>query len=282
MNKRRKDWAIWDTVFLVPLVVVNLMPRGQGIDAAHALAGAAFRLLVSVICLIGFITIQVLKRRPVRGEPPLPWQQPLAPWEQPPYAPATPAAISIEYNNTREYSWRAEKYALFHQPATLSVLCFFGLATAFLMDMPIYHWGAAAGITAFPFLAVLGFAIWAGLFLLAVHLLLNKRFPHAGSVRSCTTSLTSAGVVDETPDKHQLIEWGIISSIRMHQGDFILWTSAGTGIFVPREGFASLDDGEKFFTAANMLWKSQGAAWFEAAGLHTNEAVGAPTGDWEY
>ena len=262
MKKGTPNWQLWQTVFLVPLVVINLN-HGPAVDAAHAQASALFRLVVSLVCLVGIAWVFFQRRRMAKSAA---LDEQINAVGRGPEPDANDSlALNVTYRSTRETSWRCESYVATHQPASLCILGLFGLVVAFLLDDLIHQAYPAAGHFAFPFLWVAGSAAWLGFFWLLLQGMLQQRFPTPDSVRACTTKLTPEGVIDVTPDKVTALPWGRIQSVREHEGDILVWTAMGTGCYVPRTAFTSPEEGRRFFEAAVSLWRSRGTTWEQVA-----------------
>ena len=249
--KKTPNWGIWETMLIVPIVVLNFQ-SSKPIDAAHARVSALFRLGVSVVCVVGFIAVQVLKRRAKAAEPVI---NPVAP-----SLPAGDRAISVTYRGTREDHWRCNLYVLFNRRSTLIVFYVLGFLPAVLIAREVAKSDAALAALGFPILHMLGFAGWMTFILFTLGAGIAQRFPYPGSVRVCTTSLTAEGFQDVTPEKVIPIGWGQVSAIRESRGDIYLWAGQN-GCFIPRCAFADPDAAKQFYRAANILWKSRGAVW---------------------
>lgn len=112
----------FETIFVV-MIAMNLMPRGEAIDAAHARNAALFRLVVTLIGVIGLIVTYFIKRRSVANMPmagadpalPSPAMGPVNPWD----STAAWQGMVLKYAMTRQSALRHEKLAMRHHPTML-------------------------------------------------------------------------------------------------------------------------------------------------------------------
>jgi hypothetical protein len=256
--KKTTDWNIWQTVFLVPMVVVNI-PRGEAIDAAHARAGLIFRVFVTLVCAVGLIVVSIRRRsaEPVR----LP-DGSLRPLQPTPLSATMPATeiIPWSYSSSMESLWRCNKYALLHQPANVATLFVFGTVIALLASTRFKEMSTVLALALFPVFLVIGTVLW-GLFILGVtRMALQGQFA-ASKIRTCRTSLTPEGAVDETPEAVRTIPWRRMRRVVDHEGDIFFFSKGLAGMIIPRDAFSNDEDRRAFFNAAEALCRSQGAEW---------------------
>lgn len=73
--------------------------------------------------------------------------------------------------------------------------------------------------------------------------------------RSCTTSFTEAGVIDQTERSGVInLPWNSIIAMKINHGSvyFFTWRRS---VYVPAYAFASLEDATDFYNEAHRLWR---------------------------
>jgi len=192
MNDKSK-YSTLETVFLV-MVVTSFFPHGHAVDAAHARNAALFRLGVVLVGLIGYVVVQIFKRR--SPAPEAPGAQTVGTHGAGLPMDGSPQ-IAVTYSGTRADHWRCNMHMLFRRPqATLALY-------AFPLIMTVLTAGPMVGTEPARALALI-FAIfggWTAFLLLVTWLQILQRLPRPDSTRVCTTALRPDGFYDVTPDK---------------------------------------------------------------------------------
>lgn len=293
--------SLLEIVFFVMMVVPQVLPRGNVIDAAHARNAALFRLAMSLVGLIGFVTVKALKwlkRRQRAAEsaatvagngvptPPALAMPVVAgsvaadpsalsernAWDLSAHAdfansqqPGAGAAlqITIPYRTTRNALWRTNVYVLLHSPPAHALAFFLFPLLGSLFLVPGLISSGVAGRSVLPMLLLMAglFAGWVGFFFALLLLQIQQRLPRPDTVRMSTARLTPDGFYDVMPEKTAFCAWNSVRAIREHEGDIYVWWGFGTSNVVPREGFADQAEARRFYEAALTLWKSKGTIW---------------------
>lgn len=102
-----------------------------------------------------------------------------------------------------------------------------------------------------PWLAASMVVIPYSIHLLLVHFSVMKR---TQAPRLCTTSISSEGIRDTTPDSDKAFSWKDVKNIEFSSGDIYFFVSFRE-IFVPRSAFQDSIEAEQFYHNARMLWK---------------------------
>lgn len=175
----------------------------------------------------------------------------------PPPLPTSVELLTITYQSTRAANWRCNLYTVFHnkQFALVTGACILGLSAS--LPLPSLSSNTFVNVT----LRLVVAAVAMGLLnFVVLTLAILKRLPTAKTVRICTSSLTSEGVRDITPERPRLMPWRSITGICEHHGDIHVWSGL-SGIFIPREAFNDLDEARRFAQLALELWHSKGSLW---------------------
>jgi len=167
-------------------------------------------------------------------------------------------AINVTYHSTRDDNWRCNLRAMKQQKPLLLYAIAFPLFIGFSAS---HSRNGNFSLAMFAAVTLLAFAFVVSMQFFALKKQIDKRFPTPQTVRVCISSLTPQGFLDITPNKALLIPWRNIKALAMNDGDFYVSLGFKGSFFVPRSAFASSQQGEAFFQAANALWKSQGAQW---------------------
>jgi hypothetical protein len=249
-----------ETVFVV-MIAMNLMPRGEAIDAAHARNAALFRLTITLIGVIGLLVTFFVKRsRDGKASaeslsPGFPSQSagPVNPWD----STAAWQGMVLTYAMTRQSAFRYEKLALKWHPTMLLSLVTLPVFASFLTASS--SWNKISTAALVGKISLVFFGCMAVLVVLSV-MLFYIRFPKADSVRRCVTYVSRDGIKDVTPDKTNEFEWSAISKIVETDGDLLFLPKPGqnTGCAIPREAFESVEAARRFHQAAVFLWQGKG------------------------
>ena len=177
----------------------------------------------------------------------------------------------MRYRVTPAAARRGEWYVMTHHWQTALTLLAFPLFW-FLISLA---GGIGSPVTLLARLALI-FLAWFALFGLIFWLQMRKRYPRPDSVRLCTTTLTTTGFEDVTPEKTFSVPWSAVTDIREHDGDIFLWRGGSQGNIVNREAFADRRQAQEFHAAALALWKGKPADWPYAPAPTPDERVWPP------
>jgi hypothetical protein len=152
--------------------------------------------------------------------------------------PEKSSARQVTYDSSdTKLQWRCHLHLL-HKPQSLLAIA---LLSIILM-----------AVTRLPPVSIIFFALGiVAVSLLQIKLGVARR---ASGPRVCTTSISTAGVNDVTPDTNKTYAWSQIKSIERSDGDIYFITAAG-GLFVPISAFKDEALATAFFTTAVRLWQ---------------------------
>jgi hypothetical protein len=281
---------ILQTVFMVMIVVPNVLPQGQAIDPAHARNAAVFRLVQTLIGVVGLIGVGLYRwLGPKPPPPPVPPSTgagyesggapsptvvaPLPPGAAPaphmtgtvnPWAASAsaPAAsdrphLTVVYRSLPESTWRCERYVLFHYlPTTLGLFFMPALCLLAVLLDPKGFGGILGGLGVVLLVTVGWFAFFLGILWLGI----KARFPKADTVRMVNASLTAEGMHSITPEKTTFTPWRSVTGEREHEGDVYIFVGMLSS-YTPRQAFRDRDDALRFCEAVRVLRKSKGKEW---------------------
>ena len=244
--KKEALWQMVQTGLTVAVVIVNL-PHGEAVDAAHAHRAAIFRLVVSLIALIGIPLAWWLGKK-AKAETSGIASQIL-----------TDTVAEVSYQSDRRTLWRCNLYS-FRRPRTLLMAILLPLIPSVLFTVAIAQSSIlAAAVLFLPIFSGLALA-WTALLVLALWLQILSRFPKGATLRGATTSLTRAGLIDKTPEKLLILPWSDITAIRENRGDIYFWPRGTISCYVPRGAFPDDPSRSAFAATAKSLWHgSKGA-----------------------
>ncbi len=263
-QKKNQSFSI-ETIFVV-MIAMNLMPRGEAVDAAHARNAALFRLSVTLIGVNGLVATYLVKRKRAAEtsldgasgaslSPASSASGPVNPWD----SAAAWEGMALSYAMTRQSALRTEKVTLRRHPTILLSLFIAAALPAFLTASA--NWNrlgttALIGRTSLVFLGCI--AVLAALSVALFFI----RFPRADSTRPCVTYFSKDGIQDVTPDKTTEFGWSTVARIVEDEGDVLFLPKPGqtTGCLIPREAFSSIDAARRFHQTALALWQSKGTA----------------------
>lgn len=246
----RQKLDVWQTVFMA-MLFTSVIPSSPAIDPAHARAGAAFRMCVSVIGLIGLIVVLQRKNK-LPKEPAADRDTMLIPGEP---------VIQVTYNSTPVDTWRCTHYILFRDWHWWCFYLGFGALSAFGMSSSVNRDNPILAVDLFPLFVVVGVAAWIAFTYFLCWVTYKGRFPTPDTQRVCTSTLTARGFHDASPDKTSHIAWKQVRAIRMHNGDTYVFAKWGDAHFVSRTAFPDEAAARRFYAAVVTLWKSNGTVW---------------------
>jgi hypothetical protein len=206
-------------------------------------ASVAHHVKVAVVAMLGLSVLWASIARPA-PVPVVPSGEPVA----------LKPIRSIKYESTRAASLRCNLYTLWHHWPTMLGLCLMPLLGVFWLSAYFLRMSPLPVPATLGIFYLTSFVVWLMIYTLALFMHLQQRFPSPRTVRICTSSLTSAGFLDVTPNGARLREWRRIFTIRNNNGDLHFWTLGG-GHFIPREAWEDPRECDEFYETARELWK---------------------------
>ena len=248
MNPKNQQSGI-ESLFLVPIIVLGVSMQSHHAGRHSTPAGAIFDITLFSVCLIGYITMLVI-RLTRKQQSPTPINQA---WNTPFTSNPQNVVMAIPYKSQKSDQWRCLLYSSLRSPGGLLLLLGMPVILGFGIAVCSY------GVSSLAILLTTGLEITAVVFVLFSILIIasvNTMYPSGSPIRSSTIALSTDGFHDMMPSRTAFVPWSKVRSIVAVGPDVYFFTKSGCN-YCPCVMTNTPNEGRLLVETATELWKGR-------------------------